>query len=261
MRTARALLSATAAACFAAAAWLVPPSLDRGREFAAWFARPALLPFAWDARQAAQHAGDAAEAFARGQQILALLPTWTDGHIVFAFDYALGDERRLDDPAARGRAAYDRLQVALAWLETARGHAGPREVELLQLTSLLPQLAVHERPELAELLRPESGAPALADHFLAAAERLGGGPRVREHRTFLAAKLAAALLAAGDLARAQTVLADAIRRCDDVTDRAVASEWRQRLTEASRRLAGDTTVDTTAIAADPRLAPLLPFLR
>lgn len=261
MRSARTLLGIGALACFAGAGWLAPPSLDRAREFAAWFGRPALLPFAWDALASAREQGDAAESFARAQQILDLLPTWTDGHVVFAYRYALSDDERGATPDRRGAAAFDRLQIALAWLETARAHAGRREVELLQMMSMLPEIAVAQEPALAERLRPTGGAPALADHYLAEAERLGGGRRVREHRTFLAPRLCAALLASGDPLRALAVLDDAVARSAQLADRALAEEWQTRLGEARRNLAGARDVDLGALRADPRFAPLLPYLR
>ena len=113
------LRSACTIGMFVASAALLPPSLAHLREFATWYARPASLPFAWHALDAAKTGGDADEAFARGQQIMRLLPSWTDGHSAFAYRYALTGDRSVD-PAAAAVAAEQRLRVALAWIEQAR---------------------------------------------------------------------------------------------------------------------------------------------
>ena len=63
--------------------------------------RPARLPFAWQALEAAQDSGDGREAFARGQQILDLLPSWTLGHAAFAYRYVLTQDVRDGDIAER----------------------------------------------------------------------------------------------------------------------------------------------------------------
>ena len=78
------LLAAAAAACYLVAGLLCPPNGSVLREFAAWFVRPATLPFVWSALGEAQQNGNAVEMFARARQILHLLPTWTDGYSAFA---------------------------------------------------------------------------------------------------------------------------------------------------------------------------------
>jgi hypothetical protein len=83
---------------------------------------------------------------------------------------------------------------------------------------------------------------------------------VRETRTFLAPKLAAGLLDAGDRRQARAVLDRAIERSAEVRDRTAADAWRQRLVEVRRALDGDPHVDLTAVHHDPRFAPLWPHL-
>ena len=253
------LLAAAAAACYLAAGLLCPPNGSVLREFAAWFVRPATLPFAWSALAEARQNGNAVELFARARQILHLLPTWTDGYSVFACNFAL-DEVLATTDTLRVQRAHQRLQVALAWLEDARASAGRRESELLQTMAFLPELAVHQEPGLEKLL-PPGGAAALADRYLAAAEVLTPNAAVREQRTFRGPLLAAGFLASGDRQRALLVLDTAIARSADVRDQALAAEWRQRLLEVCRHLRGEASADLAAVRADPRMAPLLPYLR
>jgi len=257
--TKRPLLTVAATGCMALAWAAAPPTPAVLQQWAGAFVRPALLPFTWTALGEAQRSGDDAEYFARARQLLDLMPTWTDGHAVFAYRLALDTHTAVVGDA--GEHAWRRLQVALLWLESARPDAGRREVELLQTMAFLPEVAAQLQPRLAERLRPNGGATALADHYLAEAERIGGGARVFEHRTFLAPKLAAGLLDAGQPAQARSVLATAISRSAAVGDRALATEWASRLDEVVRWLDGDRSVDLAAVHDDPRLAPLWPHLR
>lgn len=250
---------AALAAGLVGATALLAPGPEDVAEFASWLVRPAVLPFAWQSLLEAEAGGDAAEVFARAQRLLQLMPGWTDGHAAFAFRYALADERA-GDPAARAARARARLDVAMAWLASARPRAGRHELSLLQLLALLPDVAARQEPGLADLLRPSGGAEAMAAAWLTEAERCYPTAAVREQRTFFAPRLAAALLAAGDRAGARAVLATAIERSHDVRDQELAAEWRLRLQEVVRALAGEV-VDLDAVAADPRLRPLLPFLR
>ncbi|HEX6810002.1 MAG TPA: hypothetical protein VF384_00140 [Planctomycetota bacterium] len=252
------LLAGAAAACYLAAGLLCPPTSETLREFAAWFARPATLPFAWSALMEARQNGNAVEMFARARQILHLLPTWTDGYSAFACNFAL-DEGLAAAGEARTQRAHQRLQVALAWLEDARSSAGRRETELLQTMAFLPELAVRQEPGLAALL-PAGGAAAIADRYLAEAEALAPNAAVREQRTFRGPLLAAGFLEAGDRQRALLVLDTAIANSVHVIDQDLATEWRQRLVEVCRHLRGEA-VDLAAVRDDPRMAPLVPYLR
>ncbi len=239
-----------------AALLIQPPTFDALRTTVSWLVRPAVLPFAWPAVAEAERAGDANEVFARAQQILQWLPEWTDGHAVFAYRFALTGPA--DGDAA---AALRRLDIAMAWLEGARTHAGRREVELLQTMALLPTVAEAQTPGLAALLAPRGGSAAIADRCLASAEALTTSPSVREQRTFFAPWLAGAMLDAGQRAAALAVLRTAIERSRDVRDRALAEAWRHRLEECVRWLAGDRSVDLTAVRDDARFVPLHRHLR
>jgi hypothetical protein len=259
--TRRATRRAAAAACLAGAIVLAAPTHDDAVEVAAWFVRPATLPFAWRAFEESNREGDPAEAFARGQRIMQLLPQWTDGYAAFAYRYALAGSPPGTGAATRVQNAHERLDVAIAWLESARPDAGRREIDLLQALAFLPDIAVRQEPELGPRLRGGRGPAAIADHYMAIAEQKFPSAAAREQRTFFGPTLAGGLLAAGDVAGARRVLAAAIDRSRDVRDQQLATEWRARLVEVERWLAGDRDVDLTAVREDLRMAPLLPFLR
>lgn len=256
---ARVLTTGAGLACLGTAAWLAPPTPAALREWSQRLVRPAALPFAFRDLEDAVRRGTADETFTRARRILQLLPGWTDGHVVFAYRYALALDPAV--PAARrGDLALERVHTALAWLEAARAEAGRREVALLQAMAFLPVVAANQVPELEERLRAEGGPIAIEDRYLAEAERLEPGPFVREQRMFLAPAVAAGMLAAGDRTGALAVLAAAIARAGDARDRALATEWARRLDECRRCLRGEP-VDLTAVRADARMVPLLPYLR
>ncbi len=256
------LATAVAAGSLAAAVALVPPRADDLVEFARRAVRPAVLPFAWRSVTDAGAAGDPAEAFARAQHLLRLLPDWSDGHAAFAYRFVLASDERAGATAAqRAERAYARLELATAWLATARARAGRHEASLLMALAFLPEVAVRHEPALAALLQPRGGAAGLADAWLAEAERAFPTAANRAHRTFYAPLVAAGLLAAGDRGGALDVLATAIERSHDVHDQQLAAEWRARLAEVVRWLRGDRDTDLAAVFADSRLQALHPFLR
>ncbi|MFM1874002.1 MAG: hypothetical protein RL398_3424 [Planctomycetota bacterium] len=252
---------ALAAVGLVVAVGMARPSDAALREVGSWLARPAVLPFAWRAVDTAQRGGDANEVFARARQLLRWLPTWSDGHMVFAYRYAIDGDETPTAPESRGARAAQRLELALAYLDGARRDAPRHELSLLQTMSMLPLVAEAHEPQLREHLRARGGAAGLADHYLAEAEALSGSPAVREQRLFLTPQVAAALLEGGATEAARSLLVAAIGECDRVRERELASEWRARLEEALRRLDGDRTVDLTALLADERFAPLIPFFR
>ncbi len=252
---------ALAAGGMLAAFALMPPDLGNLAESALWPARPVLLPFAWQSLLEAERTGDDAEMFARAQNLMHLLPQWADGFAAYAYRYVLADPTTAEPDADRRAARmHARLQVGIAWLEGARPLAGRHEPSLLEALVFLPWLAVRREPALAKLL-PVGGAAAIADHYFAEAERLFPSAAAREQRTFHAPLLAASLLAAGERSSAIDVLKLAIDRSRGARDQQLATEWRTRLEEVVRWLAGDHTVDLEAVRADTRMQPLLPHLR
>jgi hypothetical protein len=255
------LAGTLAGAALVVAAIAAAPQPRDLAEFAAWGARPLVLPFAWSSLLEAERGGDPSETFARAQNLMRLMPSWADGFAAFAYRYALADEDvSIADPAVRGRRALARLDLANAWLEAARPQAGRHEPTLLQALAWLPEIAVRHEPELARLL-PPGGAAAIADRWFDESERRFPSAAAREQRTFYAPRLAAGMLAAGNRTGAVAVLRTAIERSHAVRDRELAAEWRARLQEVVRWLEGDRTVDLTAVRADTRLQSLLPHLR
>lgn len=252
--------SALAVALLPVPLGLCRPELADALAWAGAGTRPAVLPFAWSAMLDSLRWGNAEEAFAKSQQLMQLLPSWIDGHLVFAYRYALDGGDRAASATSRAAMAKARLVAALAALERARPAAGRREIEMLEAMAFLPEVAVRQEPELEMLLRPDGGAPALADHYYAEAERLGASRTVREHRTFRAVALAAALLRAADRAGALAVLDTAITRSSEVADTELAAAWRDHLIAAAAHLRG-APADLTPVLADPRFEPLWPHLR
>lgn len=254
------LRSACTLILFAGAAICVPPSAKSLREFGSWCVRPARLPFAWQGLIASTKDGDAREMFARGQQIMQLVPSWTDGHAAFVYRYVFASDDS-QSPGLAAEAAERRLRAGLTVLEQARQHAGDREQELLQSAAFLPDLACRQFPGLAERLLPSGGAASIADAYLEEAERLFPSPARREQRLWHAPRLVGALLACNATKEALAVLDRAIEQAPEIRDRRVATEWRQRLIEVTAFLRGSHDTDLTAVLADPRFAPVQPYLR
>ena len=176
------LRSACALILFAGAVTTLPPTPDRVREFGSWCLRPARLPFAWRSLEAAREDGDAREVFARGQQIMQMVPSWADGHAAFVYNYVLTQDQSLSREMS-AKKAEARLYEGLAMLEQAREHAGKRERFLLQMAAYLPDLACDNFPGLNDLLRQRElagGASSLAATYLAGREAL---PDQRHPRT------------------------------------------------------------------------------
>ncbi|MFK7741409.1 MAG: hypothetical protein AB8H80_13920 [Planctomycetota bacterium] len=244
-----------------AAAVVVQPGSSDLREFAGWLLRPARLPYAWQGRMAAAASGDSAEAFARGQQIVQLLPGWTGGHIAFVYRYVLQDDtarHAADDVAA---AAERRLRAGLLWLDAARSDANSREFELVESAAFLPDIACRNFPGLADRLADLGGPTGIADRYLQEAERLSPTAEVREMRLWFLPKLAAALMEAGSRQQALQTLDLAVRRAREARDTELATEWAERVTEVARHWRGEPGVDLAAVRADPRFASLLHLLR
>jgi len=256
----RPLLAAVGLGGFAAAFAVARPDAGDVRAPIHWLVRPAVLPFVWRDLETATQSGDAAEVFALSRRIVQILPSWTDGHIVFAYRFALQSQTLPTTPGARAEAALQRLQVALAWLESVRPDAGNREVELLEAMATLPEVAQNREPGLDALLTNPGGAAGLAERYLAEAEAISAGPYVRERRTLQYVRLAAAMLGQGDVDRALAVLETGIARSADLRDRELATEWAQLLGIVVRHLRGEE-VDLAPVRADRRMDPLVPYLR
>lgn len=257
------LRSACALILFAGAVTTLPPTPDRVREFGSWCLRPARLPFAWRSLEAAREDGDAREVFARGQQIMQMVPSWADGHAAFVYNYVLTQDQSLSREMS-AKKAEARLYEGLAMLEQAREHAGKRERFLLQMAAYLPDLACDNFPGLNDLLRQRElagGASSLAATYLAEVERLYPTSATREQVLWYAPTLAASLLESGAKAAALKVLDNAIARAPEIRDQVLATEWQDRLQEVTLILRGSLTAEHSTVFEDPRFESLWPYLR
>lgn len=259
----RALLTMAGLTALGAAISLSTPSVAHLREWSLLATRPFTLPFLWRSLRQATDSGDPAEAFARAQAVLEVLPEWTDGHAVFAWRYAIDGGNPLATGAARTAAAKERLLAALAMMQQACWRTPAKAADLLVWMAFVVELAAQREPGLGALLAADKGlgTPAqLSDRYLAEAERVSGRASIREQRIFLVPSLCAALLDAKDPGGALNLLDATIARCDEIRDLDLSREWKASLTAVRRRLAGDSTVDPATFRDDQRLAPLLPHL-
>lgn len=255
------LRSACTLVLFAGAVALLPPTVDGVREFGSWCLRPARLPFAWQALTSATEQGDSREVFARGQQIMQLVPSWADGHAAFVYRYVQTQDDSMH-PDAAAAAAEERLHLGLSMLEAAREHAGSREKSLLHAAAYLPDIACDSFPGLRERMQERgNSAEQIADRYFAEYARLFPTAATREQHAWYAPTLAASLLAMKDRSGALKVLDRAIRQSAEIRDRALATEWRARLVEVARFLRGDTALDRSKVFADMRFEPLWPYIR
>lgn len=249
---------------WALAIGLARPDAGAAVDAARAIVRPVTLPFAFAALQNATTAGDAEETFARAQQLLDQLPTWSDGHLLFAWRFALDGGEVLADPAVQAAAALRRLRIALAWLELARQRSPRHGAELLASMAFLVEMSAERNAALADLLRTGEGRPpaVIADEYLARAEAESGSHvTVKQRRLFFTPILVADLLRAGDSGRAREVVQRAITGTAALEDPAEAADWRNSLQRLDRRLAGDRSIRNEDLASDPRLLPVLPWLR
>lgn len=258
------LRSACTIILFAGAVAILPPTAEGLREFGTWCLRPARLPFAWSSMQNASKKGDACEVFARGQQILQLVPSWTDGQSAMVYNYVLTHDIS-EDRAKAAAAAETRLLAGIQRLEDARQFAQSREYDLLHTAAYLPPVACKQFPGLNERLkaRPNQagGAAAISDYYLGLAAQLDPTPAKKEQQLWHSPKLAAALLECGATPAALAVLDRAISKAPEIRDQELATEWSTRLQEVVAKLRGDRTIDMNRVFEDQRFEMLWPFLR
>ncbi len=247
---------------FAGAAALLPPPVDGLRNFGNWCLRPARLPFAWQAMQDAATNGDAREVFARGQQIMQLVPSWTDGHSAMVYRYVLTHDDS-EDANHVAEAAEKRLFAGLARLEEARKHAGQREYGLLFAAANLPDIACAHFPGLSERLqqRQAGGAAAIANHYFELANRLFPSPAVHEQQLWYAPTLAASMLACGLTTTALDILDRAITQAPQIRNRELATSWTNRLREVVAWLRGDRAINLDKVFSDKRFEIIRPYLQ
>ena len=249
-----------------AAAWVQHPAPTEVMAWGANLSRPTAMPFLWRGIDEASRSGNAAEALAKARRLIAAIPGWTDGYLVFSYRFALDGGELVRDPQDRLRAALDRLQVALALLEEGRENCPDRAAEILGSMAFLIDIMARNHPGLGEILEEQSGRnpSAMADDLLARAERLEaatGGQSARLQRMLLVPRLCASLLRGGSPDQALQLLDSAIARCRKLPDDEFRAEWQNLLEELRRCLLDDPAAQPATVLADPRFAPLAPFLK
>ena len=253
----RSLVTALAAGLWILAAILGGASLDHGRSLGTALVRPLVLPFLWRTLDDAKASGDSSEVFAKARLLLEATPGWADGYLVFTYKFALdGGDLAVTGPAAT-RAAYERLQTALAVLEAARSSCPGKEVDLLSGMAFLVELAARRYPAITELLGEDP--VQIADRYLAVAESLDPHHSTGQQRLFLVPLLCGALLRAGDRRATVELLDAAIDRGQALAERPLVADWLGQLDNLKKALLGDPTADRAALADDPRLETLTPY--
>lgn len=240
-----------AGALYVAAAWSRPESPPLGIEPVRAVVRPLALPFLWRSLRHAQQHEDPGALAARGQQLLTLLPMWTDGHILFAGELAMAASQRAPDPDA----ALDRLLAAFAMLEASAAARPARAATYLAAMASFAAIRGRQSPELAERMQARLGTDptSLGDAFLARAEELAPDTGVRDQRTFLLSSVIASAVRTGDIKRARATIAVMLERLAQASDPALAARHAAALRRVDRFLDGDPQVELESLLADPLL--------
>ncbi len=240
-----------AAGLYATATAIRPEGPAIGLEPLRAVARPLALPFLWRSLRHAQHHEDPGALAARGQQLLTMLPMWTDGHILFAGELAMAASQRAGDADA----ALDRLLASFAMLEAATAARPTEAVRYLAAMASFAAIRGRQDPELSARALARLGADpsALADAYLARAEQLTPGAGVRDQRTFLLSSVIAGAIRTGDVARARETIATMLERLDRTDDRDLATRYAAALRRVDDFLAGSPSVALADLVRDPLL--------
>ncbi|MEZ5963237.1 MAG: hypothetical protein R3F56_05250 [Planctomycetota bacterium] len=242
----------------AGAAWLRPPAAAAGAARVRALARPFVLPLLWRGLREARIEEPPEAMAARGQQLLALVPTWTDGNVLFASQLALAASARAHGAAE----AADRLLAGLALLEQARRQDPAGTVEYLTTAASFVEIASARDPALATELRDRLGEPPdqIADAFLRRAEAASPSESIADRRTYLLATAIAAALRTEDDARALATIERMRQRLSTAVDRQLAEQWSASLARLDGFLRGDPSVTRDTLKDDPLLRDMVEAL-
>lgn len=258
MSARRVAMFVAAAALLAAAAVVRPPAPRTGVDRVRALVRPFALPFLWRSLRAARTEEPPEALAARGQQLLALVPEWTDGHVTFASDLAFAASQRAADPDT----AAGRILAALALLEAALAKHPPGAVEYLSAMASFVEIRAAQDPAVAAALRARLGVEAheAADAYLARAEHIAPSASLADRRTYLLLPAIASALRAGDRERARLTIAVMRARLERAADPALARRWQQSLGRLDRFLAADPDITLQTLADDPLLEDMVDAL-
>lgn len=240
---------ALAVPLFAGAAWLRPEPRRSGVDRLRALARPFVLPLLWRGLWQARNEEPPEALAARGQQLLALVPEWTDGHVLFASQLAFAASTR-----AKGtEASADRLLAALALLETAQRRYPPGAIDCLAAMASFVEIRCSQDHALAAELGRRLGQEPnqVADAYLARAEALSPSTSISDRRTYLLATAIESALRTGDDARALATIARMRQRLTSAVDADLAHRWDLALGNLARFLGGDPSITWNTLADDP----------
>jgi hypothetical protein len=249
---------ALAAPLLVAAAVLRPPPARSGRHLARALARPLALPLLWHGLGQARHQEPPEALAARGRQILALLPQWTDGHVLFASELAFAASSRAGDADA----AAARLIAALATLEAAIVEHPPGAVDYLSAMASFLEIRAAQDPAVAAALRRRLGVEPedAADRYLARAEALAPSSSLSDRRTYLRLPAISSALRTGDRRRALLGIERMRARLAANPDDVLAQRWRQSLDRLAGFLTGAAGITLHALRDDPLLHDMVEAL-
>lgn len=257
-RTSQLGLLLLAAALYGASVWLRPSGPSTTGDIPRALSRPFALPFLWRSLSDARHEESPEALAVRGEQLLALVPNWSDGHIWFASQLAIVASGRATDP----NTATDRLVAALAMLERACERHPRGRVDYLCAMASFVDIRTARDPRVGAILAERSGQPAtaLADAYLARAEAAKPGLNLNDQRTYLLSRSIENALRAGDTDRALDTIAAMQRRLLTTQNRSLAAAWQAALTNLSRYLRRDPDITLTDLNDDPLLTDMLAAL-
>jgi hypothetical protein len=259
-------VKAFAVACFAlavplltGAALLRPAPRHTAGDRLRALARPFVLPFLWRGLWQARNEEPPEALAARGQQLLALLPEWTDGHVLFASELAFAASLRAGDPEA----AADHVLTALALLEAAIVIHPPGAVECLAAMASMVEIRCAQDHALGNVVARRLGdePSRVADAYLARAEALAPSTSLADRRTYLLLTVIEAALRTGDDRRALDTIEHMRRRLSGAVDEELAARWDVALQSLAGFLRGDSRITSAQLADDPLLHDMLAALR
>lgn len=251
----RVLLWCLAALLLAISIALRPPPKRVFAERMRALARPFALPMLWGGLAAARHEEPPEAVVARGQQLLALLPQWSDGHVLFASQLAFAASTRAPDPDT----AAQRVLAGLAMLEAAISVHPEGSVEYLSTMAAFLEIRSLQNPTLAAALRQRLGEEpqVVADRCLQRSEHLSPSATIADRRTYLLLPTLASALRTADVERALATIAHMQRRLTTSPNRSVAEPWLTALDQLARYLRGDPSITLQSLVDDPLLQDMV----